>query len=135
MEKETLFTKIAKGEIPSVKLYEDDICFAILDINPVNKGHALVISKEPYTNAIDCPDQVLGHMFSIAKRIDIKQREALHSKGSNMIINNDPCSGQEVPHIHIHVTPRFENDGKNLTVSHEKYQEGEMAQIGDLLRL
>lgn len=135
MEKETLFTKIASGAIPSVKLYEDDICFVILDINPVNKGHALVIAKKPYTNAIECPDDVLAHMFSIAKKVDAKQREVLKSDGSNMMINNDPASGQEVPHIHIHVTPRFFNDGKSLAMDHAKYDDGEMQKLGALLKL
>lgn len=59
MSMETLFTKINKGEIPSIKLYEDDACFVILDINPVLKGHALVISKEPYPNMNSCPDEVM----------------------------------------------------------------------------
>ena len=119
MGMETLFTKIGKGEIPSVKLYEDDICFVILDINPVVKGHALVISREPYPNMANCPDDVLAHLIQVAKRVDLKQREALKSEGSNIFINNDPASGQEVPHIHVHVVPRYANDGRKYFALHD----------------
>lgn len=135
MGMETLFTKICKGEIPSVKLYEDDVCFVILDINPVLKGHSLVISKEPYPSMADCPDDVLGHLMKVAKIIDAKQRKALGSQGSNIIINNDPASGQEVPHIHVHVIPRFDGDGRKYFALHDKYDDGEMAQYGERLRI
>lgn len=135
MGMETLFTKICKGEIPSVKLYEDDVCFVILDINPVLKGHSLVISKKPYPSMADCPDDVLGHLMKVAKIIDAKQREALGSQGSNIIINNDPASGQEVPHIHVHVIPRFDGDGRKYFALHDKYDDGEMAQYGERLRI
>lgn len=135
MGMETLFTKIRKGEIPSVKLYEDDVCFVILDINPVLKGHSLVISKEPYPSMADCPDDVLGHLMKVAKIIDAKQRKALGSQGSNIIINNDPASGQEVPHIHVHVIPRFDGDGRKYFALHDKYDDGEMAQYGERLRI
>ncbi len=135
MSMETLFTKINKGEIPSIKLYEDDVCFVILDINPVLKGHALVISKEPYPNMNSCPDEVLAHLIKVAKLVDAKQRKALNCQGSNIIINNDPASGQEVPHIHVHVIPRFDNDGRKYFALHDKYSDGEMAQYGERLKI
>ena len=132
---ETLFTKIEKGEIPSVKIYEDDLCFVIMDINPVVKGHALVISRKPYESMAQCPDEVLAHLIQVAKRVDQKQREALNSQGSNVFINNDPASGQEVPHIHVHVVPRYENDGRKYFALHDKYEDGEMQKIGEKLKL
>ena len=132
---ETLFTKIEKGEIPSVKIYEDDLCFVIMDINPVVKGHALVISRKPYESMAQCPDEVLAHLIQVAKRVDQKQREALKSQGSNVFINNDPASGQEVPHIHVHVVPRYENDGRKYFALHDKYEDGEMQKIGEKLKL
>ena len=132
---ETIFTKIRQGVIPSTKLYEDDICFVILDINPVKKGHALVIASEPYPNLAACPDDVLSHMISVAKKIDARQRAVLGNDGSNIIINNDPASGQEVPHIHIHVIPRFTGDGRKHFQDHDSYADGEMAEIGARLKL
>ena len=59
----TVFEMIRDGEIPSVKLYEDDVCFVILDINPISKGHSLVISKEVYPCFTDAPLSTLGHMM------------------------------------------------------------------------
>ncbi|MCF0262075.1 MAG: HIT family protein [Sphaerochaetaceae bacterium] len=132
---ETLFTKIEQGIIPSTKIYEDDYCFVILDINPVKKGHALVISRQPNPNIASCPDDILQHMIVVAKKIDAKQREVLGNQGSNIIINNDPASGQEVPHLHIHVIPRFEGDNRKHFQEHDKYQEGEMQSFGDKLRI
>lgn len=135
MAMETLFTRIDKGEIPSVKLYEDDVCFVILDINPVLKGHALVISKEPYPNMASCPDDVLGHLMKVAKLVDSRQRAVLGAQGSNIIINNDPASGQEIQHIHVHVIPRFDGDGRKYFALHDKYDDGEMQKYGERLRI
>ena len=131
---ETLFTKIAKGDIPCTKIYEDDVCFAILDINPVVKGHTLVIAKEPYSDTESCPDSVLDHLICVAKKIDIRQKEVLHTDGSNILINNHEASGQEIPHIHIHVIPRYLSDGRKLGFEHDSYKENEMSQFGDKLR-
>lgn len=133
MEKETLFTKICAGQIPSTKLYEDDVCFVIMDINPVVKGHSLVISKVPYKNVAECPENILSHMICVAKKLESTMRSVLKCDGSNILINNDPASGQEVPHIHIHVIPRYCNDGRKFGFAHDTYAEGEMAQLGKKL--
>ncbi|MCQ2411338.1 MAG: HIT family protein [Sphaerochaetaceae bacterium] len=132
---ETIFTKIEQGIIPSTKIYEDELCFVILDINPVKKGHSLVIAKEVYPNIASTPDETLTHMILVAKRIEARQREVLGNQGSNIIINNDPASGQEVPHLHIHVIPRFEGDGRKHFQEHDKYSDGEMKEFGDKLRI
>ena len=132
---ETVFTKICAGEIPSTKIYEDDVCIVILDINPVHKGHSLVISRHPYSNIGQCPEEVLSHLICVAKKVEAKQRQVLRCDGSNILINNDPASGQEVPHIHIHVIPRYENDGMKFGFTHEKYEDGQMADFGAKLHL
>ncbi len=132
---ETIFTKIEKGDIPSVKVYEDDICFVIMDINPVKKGHCLVISRAPYPTISSCPDEILTHLILVAKKIETRQRKVLGNQGSNIIINSDPASGQEVPHIHVHVIPRFEGDGRKHFQEHDSYADGEMVALGDKLRI
>ncbi len=131
----TVFEMIINGDIPSTKLYEDDLCLAILDINPINKGHALVISKTPYPTFTDCPAETLSHMLEIAKRIDRKQREVLGADGTNVLINNSPASGQEVPHLHIHIIPRYKDDGKTFSFAHEKYEGNELVEMGAKLCL
>ena len=131
----TIFEMIINGDIPSTKLYEDDLCIAILDINPVNKGHALVISKECYPTFTDAPMDTLSHMMEIARRIDQKQRDVLKADGTNIMINNSPASGQEVPHLHIHVIPRKEGDGKTPVMQKCRYEDGEAAKYGEMLKI
>ena len=132
---ETLFTKIAEGIIPSVKLYEDNICFVILDINPIVKGHALVISREPYPNMASTPESILEHMILVARKVDGKLREQLHCDGTNVLVNNDRASGQEIPHLHFHVIPRFTDDGRRFGFEHDTYADGEMVEMGRRLIL
>ena len=131
----TVFEMIINGEIPSVKLYEDDLCLVILDINPVSKGHALVISKECYPTFTEIPMATLSHMMEIARKVDQKQREVLKAEGTNIMINNSPASGQEVPHLHIHVIPRYSGDGKTPVFKKEKYADGEAAAYGEKLKI
>ena len=129
----TIFTKIREGEIPSVKLHEDALCTVILDINPVRKGHLLVISREPYATFSECPLPTLTHLMDIAQQADRKLRSALSCDGTNLLINNGAASGQEVPHLHIHIIPRYTNDGQKFGFTKETYAEGEMAKYGKQL--
>ncbi|HKL59234.1 MAG TPA: HIT family protein [Sphaerochaeta sp.] len=129
----TIFTKILEGEIPSVKLHEDALCTVILDINPVHKGHLLVISREPYVTFSECPLPTLTHLMDIAQQADKKLRSALSCDGTNLLINNGAASGQEVPHLHIHIIPRYTNDGQKFGFTKETYAEGEMAKYGKQL--
>lgn len=131
----TLFTRIITGEIPSVKLYEDELCLVILDIFPINRGHALVISKKEYETIIDCPEEELSHLVAIARRVAVKMTKELKIDGFNIMINNRPASGQEVPHLHIHVIPRFEGDKKTPIMEKEDYEADQLEEYGRLLRL
>lgn len=131
----SLFTKIINGEIPASKLYEDDKCIVILDIAPCHKGHALVIPKKEQETLIDTDDEILQHLIIVAKKVAKKQIEVLKCDGYNIIINNKPSSGQVIPHLHIHVMPRYENDGYKLGFGHEEYCVGEIAEYRDKLKI
>ena len=131
----TLFEMIIDGKIPSTKLYEDELCIVILDINPIAKGHALVISKKPYETFTAVPKATLDHMMEIARKVDEKQREVLKADGTNIMINNSPASGQEIPHLHSHVIPRKAGDGKTPVFIKDSYEEGEISKYGELLSL
>lgn len=130
---ETIFTKILKGEIPSIFLHKDELCFSILDINPVNKGHLLIITTEAYPTLESCPEKVLSHMMVLAKKADITLKEKLGCDATNLIINNGKESGQEVPHLHLHIIPRYKEDGKNLHLVKEPYSDGEIGDYGKKL--
>lgn len=132
MEK-TVFQRIMDGEIPSVKLHEDNLCVVILDIAPVEKGHALVISREPYPTFSECPSATLGHMMEVAKQVAAMQKKVLKCDGCNILINNGKASGQAVPHLHIHVIPRFDGDGIHMEPPKKSYEAGEQAALGKQL--
>ena len=132
---ETIFSKIISGDIPATKLHSDDLCIAILDIAPVNKGHSLVISREPFPTVGDCPEHILAHMMAIVQRLDHSMRTVLGAEATNIIINNGPAAGQEVPHLHIHVIPRYSDDGKKIVPSKENYREGEIEEYGEKLSI
>lgn len=131
----TVFEMIINGDIPSTKIYEDDLCIAILDIAPRTKGHTLVISKKVYPTIADAPSETVAHMMDIVKKVDGKMRSVLKADGTNVIINNSPASGQEVPHLHIHVIPRFKDDGISFFPPSTKYEEEEMSEYGRKLAL
>jgi len=131
----TIFSKIIDGEIPSVNLYEDETCIVILDISPVNKGHALVIARDEFETLLDCPDEIINHLMQVAKRVVRRMEEVLRIDGYNILINNRPASGQEVPHLHIHVIPRFKGDGKSPIAQKEQYDEMEIVELGKKLKL
>ena len=131
----SIFTKIINGDIPSVKVYEDQKCIAILDINPNNKGHTLVIPKEEFETILDCPQGLLDHLMSVAKKVAVKMNEELKCDGMNVVINNKEAAGQEIPHIHIHIIPRYKDDGHKHGYGHVKYEEGEMQKYGEMLRI
>lgn len=109
---ETIFSKIIAGTIPCEKVYEDDRILAFLDINPVNHGHTLVVPKEHATNIFDVTPQTLAGMAEVAQKVATAQTTALGCNGVNLVMNNGEAAGQEVPHIHLHVIPRFTDDGK-----------------------
>ena len=107
---DTLFSKIAKGEIPSYKIAEDDKFYAFLDINPVQMGHTLVIPREPISYLFDIDDQTLGEMMVFAKKIAIKIKERLNCKRVAVAV-----IGLEVPHAHIHLIPINEEGDMNFS--------------------
>jgi histidine triad (HIT) family protein len=125
-EEKTIFQKILSGEIPGQKIYEDGHTFAILDIQPDNPGHTLVISKEPYKNIYETPDEVAGALMISAKKIAAAVKKAVNADGIKIIMNNEPAAGQVVFHDHIHIVPRFENDNWPQTY---KYKDGEMEEV------
>lgn len=130
---ETIFTKIRANVIPSTKVYEDELCFVILDINPVNKGHLLIITNDVYPTLADTPDEVLAHLLVVAKKADAKLREVLGCPATNVVINNGEASGQEIAHLHLHIIPRYADDGKHLRFAKDHYSDGEIAELGKSL--
>ncbi len=109
-----IFCKIANGEIPSKTLYEDDSFRVILDLGPATKGHALILPKSHYRNIYELPEDIAGEAFKLAKKLAIKESEKLHADGFNIVQNNEEVAGQSVFHFHMHLIPRYKNDGQQI---------------------
>lgn len=125
-EEKTVFEKIIDGELPSSKVYEDEKALVILDIHPVNKGHALVIPKKRYSNIYDIPEELFAHLAIIAKKVAIAIKETTRAEGINIIMNNERSADQLIEnHAHIHVIPRFSSDGYKPWRGAETYIDSE----------
>lgn len=104
-----LFCKIVNGEIPSKKIYEDDLVISILDINPNGEGHSLIIPKKHYTDYKELPDDLLLHIYKVADKISDKLEGKLHKNSVSFIFNY--MDAQIIKHFHLHIVPGF---GKSI---------------------
>lgn len=102
-----VFCKIISGDIPSFRVYEDEECIAVLDINPASPGHTLVIPRVHRKDLTELGVQEIAHAFSVAKLLGERQMERLGADGFNVVQNNGAAAGQTVLHFHIHVIPRY----------------------------
>ncbi len=109
-----IFCKIVAGEAPSYTLYEDADTLAFLSIGPVNHGHTLVIPKAHYVNAFDMPPEALCAVTRTAQKLAVAMKSGLGTDDVNITMNNGAHAGQVVFHAHMHVIPRYENDGHGL---------------------
>ena len=113
-KEDCIFCKIANGEIPSKTLYEDDGFRVILDLGPATKGHALILPKEHAANLYELPEETAAAAMVVAKKMAQKMKEKLHCDGLNLVQNNGETAGQTVMHFHLHVIPRYNNDGQHI---------------------
>ncbi|KZN25064.1 HIT family hydrolase [Haladaptatus sp. R4] len=111
MPNDCIFCQIVAGDIPSKTVYEDDSVLAFLDVNPLAPGHTLVITKDHYETLSDLPEDTATDLFSALHELTPAVETAVDADASNVAFNNGEASGQEVPHIHGHIIPRFEDDG------------------------
>lgn len=109
--KDCLFCKIIKKEIPAEIIYEDKDVIAFLDIAPDNPGHALIAPKNHSKNLLETSKKDTSKIIEIAKILAPKIMKAVEADGFNLIINTNKEAGQIIFHTHIHLIPRFKNDG------------------------
>ena len=107
-----IFCDILSGKLPSSVVYQDDRCTALMDIQPINPGHVLVVPNSHATYLADLEEGVGSGLFSVAQRIAAALRASgLRCEGVNLVLADGEAAGQEVFHIHLHVFPRFDGDG------------------------
>jgi histidine triad (HIT) family protein len=114
-----IFCKILAGEIPAYKLYEDENVLAFLDITQGTKGHTLVIPKEHVRNVYDLTEEQASNIFKVVPKLANALKKAFNPIGLN-IVNNNEKPLQSVFHFHIHLIPRYEDDGMKLS-THNNY--------------
>ena len=108
--KNCIFCKIIQKEIPSNEIYSDEKVFVILDINPANEGHCLVMPKHHYQILPQLPDELIAHLSVVAKKTSRAVLKSLGVKGTTIFIANGALAGQKAPHFMLHVIPRKNND-------------------------
>ena len=129
---DNIFRKILDGEIPSHDVYEDEKTYAFLDVNPLARGHTLVIPKQDAKTLEDLDDGGEA-LFDTVRRLAPRVADAVDAPAYNVGLNNGEASGQEVPHVHMHIVPRFEGDGGHpihaIQPSPPSIDDEEMAEI------
>ncbi len=122
-----IFCKIVRGEIPSFKVSEDDKTLAILDINPVSRGHTLVLPKDHYVNILDAPEPALAATMNATKKV--ANALATYAEGVNVNHNANKAAGQVVDHLHFHIIPRYTQDGLQLWKGRGAYGKEEALEV------
>lgn len=107
----SIFAKIARGEIPCQRVYEDAHVLAFLDINPIAKGHTLLIPKKPVERLEELAPEDAAAMSSVVPGLVRRIRAVTGAAGCNILVNDGRVAGQEVPYVHVHIIPRQAEDG------------------------
>ncbi len=131
---ECIFCKIIARELPAEILYEDDGIMAILDINPMNFGHALVMPKMHCENILETPTYLIPGIFTLSQEIAIAIKSALCADGINIISNIGEAAGQTIFHTHIHIIPRHTDDGFKFRLNLKKYRDDELERVALKIR-
>lgn len=108
-----IFCKIVDEEIPAKIVYETNTTIAFLDVNPKTKGHTIIIPKSHYETFEELPDNILMDLMKTIKEV-IKLLKPLNYEGYNILNNNKPIAGQEIPHVHFHLIPRYSNEQEEI---------------------
>ena len=114
MASDCVFCKIRDGQIPSMKVYEDERTMCFMDINPLNSGHCLVATKAHAATIYEADVEDLMATMATAHRVAAALRQALKPDGLNLLSANGAAAFQSVPHFHLHLIPRWANDGKGF---------------------
>lgn len=109
-----IFCKIVKGEIPGIKIFENDFVIVIMDIMPLSDGHVLVIPKEHHETIFDMNEILAAEIMKATWKVANVLKKILEPEGLNILQNNYPAANQLVPHFHVHLIPR--RDGDNLNI-------------------
>ena len=131
---ECIFCKIASGQIPATKVYEDEVIVAFLDIGPVSDGHTLVMPRKHVEQVHSCPPELLGQIWTRLGKIAGAVASVTDTDGYNVLCNNGRAAGQVVDHLHFHIIPRRTGDGVFTQWPSYKYGQGRAEAIAEKIR-
>jgi histidine triad (HIT) family protein len=134
MSADCVFCKIRDGQIPSMKVYEDEATLAFMDINPLNSGHCLVVTRRHAATLWEAEVADLQAAIATARKVALGLREALKPDGLNMLQANGAAAFQSVPHFHLHLIPRWVRDGKGFDWTPVPGDREQITRIGERLR-
>lgn len=124
-----IFCKIVSGEIPSKSIYEDEDFRVILDLQPATRGHALILPKEHADNLYQLSDEVAAKVLVLAKKLATSMTKKLGCDGFNLVQNNGEAAGQTVMHFHMHLIPRYRQDGQTINWIPREMSAEELAEV------
>jgi len=130
-----IFCSIVEGRIPAYKVYEDRYCVAIMDRYPSGKGHVLILPKRHVEDIYGLDQEEAGQILLIAQMIAAKMRDVLGMSGLNLLQNNGKAAGQVIDHFHLHLIPRYENDGIQISPKPTDPPLEELERIAGLLKI
>lgn len=126
IKEDCIFCKLANGIFDTNTVYEDEDFRVILDIEPASRGHALVLPKKHFANALEADEETLGAAMNLAARTGRALKKAFGCDGINILQNNGEAAGQTVFHLHIHVIPRWEKDTVRFEYEKNSFSDEEM---------
>jgi|TARA_Y100000310_G_scaffold22935_2_gene21920 histidine triad (HIT) family protein len=132
-KKQCVFCQIISGKIQAKKVFEDEHVIGILDINPANPGHILLLTKEHYSIMPQLPDDEVTHVFMVVKSLSNTMLRSIDAQGTNIIVANGIAAGQRAQHFMVHIIPRKEKDGINFVLPQKTIEQNEIETIGNKL--
>ncbi len=106
----TIFEQLIIGRLPAHWVHQDDRCVVFMDIHPMSPGHTLVVPRQAVATLAELDADTRAHLFEVAQRVALAQQRSLGSLAQHLLINDGKAASQSVPHVHIHVIPRYGND-------------------------
>ncbi len=129
IRQQCIFCQIADGRVNAKKVYEDNKFIGVLDINPANPGHILLIPKEHISIMPQMDDELIKKMGMVSKKLSQALLRALHVQGTTIFEANGSAAGQRAPHFMIHIIPRLEQDNVGLIPEMKKLNDEEIKQV------
>ncbi len=129
-----IFCSIINKEIPASIIYETEKVISFLDINPMTKGHSLVVPKDHFKSLEEIPENIWNELLTAFRKISNAIKRGLNATGYNILLNQGKTSGQEIEHIHFHILPSYPDSRFYKSINHISYREGEINEIQKLIK-